>query len=54
MKKSNRKGPTVGVRFTVEDEKLATALQKKLGLNAFAEVVRLALRKLAATEGITT
>jgi hypothetical protein len=48
-----QQSPTVGVRFSTEDYRLAAALQKKLGVKALSEVVRMALRALATKEGVT-
>jgi hypothetical protein len=43
----------VGIRFTDEDLALLAALQAKTGIGNRTDVVRLAIRKLAAAEGIT-
>jgi hypothetical protein len=44
--------PQVGIRFTDEDLALLEALQAKTGIGNRTDVVRLAIRKLAAAEGI--
>lgn len=48
-----KKAVVAGVRFSPEDERIANALQKKLGIKALSELVRMALRTLATKEGIT-
>lgn len=52
MVKQTKQPLRVAVRFTGEDQKLATALGKKLGVS-ISSIVRLALRALATKEGVT-
>lgn len=49
------KKPTVAnVRLTSEDQKIADALMKKLGMTTVSQLVRQAFRALAVKEGIAT
>jgi hypothetical protein len=43
---------TVGIRLTAEDRKLVKRIREKTGVVAFSEIVRQALRALAAKEGL--
>lgn len=44
--------PTSSIRFRAEDWAVIEALQKKTGVSSVTELVRLALRALAAKEGM--
>jgi hypothetical protein len=48
-----KKATASGVRFTADDQKLLEALQKKTGINAVSEVLRMALRALAEKQGVS-
>ena len=49
----SKKSPPQGIRLTPEDRKVIVALQKKLGVQAVSEIVRMGLRALATKEGVT-
>lgn len=48
-----KKSPTQNMRLTTEDRALIIALQKKLGVQAISEIVRMGLRALATKENVT-
>jgi hypothetical protein len=49
-----KKAPQVlSMKPTVEDWKLVAAISKKLGVQSFSDLFRMALRALAAKEGVT-
>jgi hypothetical protein len=50
--KPNHFGKPTSIKFRPEDEKIIVALQKKLGVADVSNVVRQALRALAAKEGV--
>ena len=47
-----QKNPTTGIRFNDDDRRLLKQLRKKLGVE-IAQIMRLAIRALAAKEGIS-
>jgi hypothetical protein len=49
----NETRPT-SIKFRPEDKKIITALQKKLGVVDVSNIVRQALRALAAKEGVSS
>jgi hypothetical protein len=46
--------PQTTIRWSTEDRKLITALQKKLGVQAISDLIRQSLRALATKEGVVT
>jgi Arc/MetJ-type ribon-helix-helix transcriptional regulator len=42
----------IGVKFSSEDVALAEAIRQKTGISNRADVIRLALRRLAQSEGV--
>jgi len=51
MKRGEELRPT-SVKFRPEDKKIIAALQKKMGVADVSNIVRQALRALAAKEGV--
>lgn len=45
--------PTMGIRIDKADQDLIRALKLKLGVKSVSDLVRQALRALAAKEGVT-
>jgi hypothetical protein len=51
MKRDEELRPT-SIKFRPEDRKIITALQQKLGVADVSNIIRQALRALAAKEGV--
>lgn len=50
---TSKTNPQGTIRWNAEDRKLITALRKKLGVQSISDLMRQALRALAAKEGVT-